>query len=309
MTIKCYYPINPYTQQHVWCANNIFELVYKELVRLYPDFSFKLIDSIEHSKKIGIHHHGFPGCKFGYHRMIIKNEETKKYFIINYYDTLNSIHSINGWDVENIAEIFSSTGAHADNVHYNENNINYTPSSYCLRSKSSEEYLQDNPTAVKSKLSLLFRGTTYFFREYIQNDSRFDVRTDFINELDYIKELQENFISLSLNGTGEICHRDIESFASKCAVIRPQLTVKFHNPLIEDYHYIAIKTDDLLELETSEFYKALSSRIYSKYLEVKDDSKYLNFIAKNGFDWYKNNGSILNNVNILTKLINFNKLL
>ena len=309
MKINCYYPINPYEEQHVWCANSIFEIVFEKLVALYPEISFQLIDSVEYSRKQGIHHHGFPGCKFGYHRMIIENSETKKYFVLNYYDTLNSIHKINGWDVDNIAEIFSSTGAHVDNVYYKEGGVKYTPSSYCLRTNLSERYLESNFIVEKSKLSLLFRGNTYLFREYIQNDDRFDVRTDTINELEYIKELQENFISLSLNGTGEICHRDIESFASKCAVIRPQLTVKFHSPLVEDYHYIAVKTNDLYNLSVPEFYKELSNRIYSKYLEVKDNIEYLRYIADNGYSWYKNNGTVISNVNILTKLINFNKLI
>lgn len=309
MKINCYYSISPYEDQHKWCAVSIFESIYQTLEKLYPTFTIELIDSVLHSYKLGIHHHGFPGCKFGYHRMIIENDVTKKYFIINYADLLTSIHEINGWDVDNVAEIFSSTGAHKDFVYFKSNGINYTPASYCLRSVESEEYIRTNPTKTKSKVSLYFRGNTYLFRGYLVNDDRFDIRTDTLDELDYIKELQDNYISLSLNGTGEICHRDIESFACSCAVIRPKLTVKFNDPLVENFHYIAVEVNDLYNLEPYDFYKELSDRIYSKFLKVKDDLDYLNYIGSNAYEWYIRNGTIAGNVRTITNLLNFDKLL
>lgn len=312
MNIKCYYPKEPYKDQHRWCANVIFEKLTKKLVTTYPSIKFELIDSIGYSEKLGIHHHSNPGQKFGYHRMILENSINKKYFVVNYYDSLQSIHSINNWDTENLIEVFSSTGVHKDHIFYNNSNIDYTPSSYCLRQVTDEDYLLKNKTNTSTNIDLTFRGELYLFRKFLKNDSRFKIINSYYNKLsekDYLKELQDNFISLSLNGIGEICHRDIESFGAFSTVIRPELTVQFHNKLIPDYHYISIPTDDIKSLNTISYYTELSNRLYSKYLEVKNDKEYLRYIALNARKWFIENGTINKNVEILIKLIDFQKLM
>lgn len=311
MVINCYYPINPYKEQHIWSANAIFDQLFKELVKTYTNIKFNLIDSLAYSEELGIHHHGFPGCKFGYHRFIIENSSTKKYFVVNYYDTLTSIHEINGWDTENLVEIFSSTGAHKDTVYYRENTVEYTPSSYCIRSVKGDEYFNSIDTFNKTNTSLSFRGNLYLFRKFLSSDKRFNIVNTYYENLDeteYYKELLSNTISLSLNGTGEICHRDIESFAASCVVIRPELTVKFKNPLINGKHYIGVKTKDLEDVNTQDFYRILSDRLYSKYIEIKDDKQLIEEISNNARQWYKQNGSIKANVDILLDLINLSKL-
>lgn len=312
MNIKCYYPIEPYQDQHRWCANVIFEKLTQNLINLYPNIKFELEDSIGYSEKLGIHHNGNRGQKFGYHRMIIQNLDNKKYFVVNYYDSLQSIHSINNWDTENLVEVFSSTGAHQNLIYFNSNNFNYTPSSYCCRQVEDEDYLLNCTTNISTETNLIFRGNLYLFRKFLKNDSRFKIintHYDKLSERDYLRELQDNFISLSLNGIGEICHRDIESFGAFSTVIRPELNVQFHNRLIPDYHYISIPTKDLDGLDTTAYYIEISNRIYNRYLEVKDDKEYLRSIALNARKWFEENCTIDGNVKILTKLINFKKLI
>lgn len=312
MVINCYYPLSPYKEQHFWCANVIFEQLYKKLVSSHSNITFNLIDSVQHSEYLGIHHHGFPGKKFGYHRMIIENAKNGKYFVINYADTLTCINPNNGWDVENLVEIFSSTGAHKDTVFFKRNNVEYTPSSYCCRSVNGEKFITESVRLQSKVTQLYFRGNLYLFRKYLSNDNRFNIYNTYFNNLDeieYLKELKDNYISLSLNGTGEICHRDIESFGTYCTVIRPELTVKFHNELLSNYHYIGVPVSDLYHLTTQQFYYEFSNRVYEKYMQIKDDTKLLQNISNNARKWYLENGTINKNVKIVHKLLNFDKLI
>lgn len=312
MVVNCYYPLSPYNEQHFWCANVIFEQLYSKLVNSYPNIVFKLIDSVQYSEYLGIHHHGFPGKKFGYHRMIIENTNNGKYFVVNYGDTLTCINKSNGWDIENLVEIFSSTGAHEDTVFFKRNNVEYTPSSYCCRSVNGEKFITDSVFLQSNTTQLYFRGDLYLFRKHLLHDNRFTIYNtynDSLDEIDYLKELKNNFISLSLNGTGEICHRDIESFGTFCTVIRPELTVQFHNKLISNYHYIGVPVNDLYHLTPQQFYFQFSDRLYEKYLQIKDDTTLLRNISKNARKWYLENGTINSNVEILHSLINFDKLI
>ena len=46
-----------------------------------------------------------------------------------------------------------------------------------------------------------------------------------------------------------------------------------------------------------------------KYEEIKYNYELLNTISNNGLDWFKSNGSMISNVEILKKIINLDKLI
>ena len=116
----------------------------------------------------------------------------------------------------------------------------------------------------------------------------------------YFEELTNNKICLSLNGAAEICHRDIEVFSARSALLRPKLELQFHNKLIPDYHYISFEMDNDPIV--------LNKNILNRYNEVKDDIEFLKYISENGYQWYLENGTIDSNVRILKEIININKL-
>ena len=103
-----------------------------------------------------------------------------------------------------------------------------------------------------------------------------------------------------MNGAGEICNRDIEILSVGSVLLRPKLKQIFHDPLIENFHYISF--------ENGSTPKEQLEIIRAKYEEIKTNHDLLNTVAKNGLDWYKRNGTINANVEILKKIININKL-
>jgi hypothetical protein len=117
---------------------------------------------------------------------------------------------------------------------------------------------------------------------------------------DYLMELDNTKISLSLNGAGEICNRDIEILSMKSVLLRPKLTQTFHNGLIDGVHYIGFEYNDDPKLQTD--------IILKKFNEIKDNENLLKNISENGYKWYLNNGTIKSNVNILEKIVDINLL-
>ena len=85
-------------------------------------------------------------------------------------------------------------------------------------------------------------------------------------------------------------------------LLRTKFVGKFHNELIPNYHYIAIDVDDY------EDHKTIADKIINKYIEIKNDTALLDFIGKNGREWYLKNGTAEANADILVKLLDFDKL-
>jgi hypothetical protein len=95
-------------------------------------------------------------------------------------------------------------------------------------------------------------------------------------------------IGLSINGAGEVCHREIEYMAIGLPNLRLEYMTQLDPPLIPDYHYISIPRGNF-PWDTNynrdggpEYVEAYKKR----FLEVKDDREFLSFIVKNARDYY-----------------------
>lgn len=229
------------------------------------------------------------------HVLEIRNNENKKYFLINYWDRPGDfLTDYNGWDPENLIEHFTSAGV--------TKGMNVTPISYCCYSKRHEDIANNirKPFNEKTKNNLIFRGAIYDVRRRLMDLDNTIITDKKLEVYDYLNEINDNKISLSLNGAAEICNRDIEILSVGSVLLRPKLTQKFHNDLIDGVHYIGfnIDNDPKIQLDI----------IKSKYEEIKNDTELLKNVSENGQKWFFENGSIESNVNILKKIININKL-
>lgn len=229
------------------------------------------------------------------HVMTIRNLDNKKYIIVSYWDrAIELTWPGNGWDVENMVELITSAGVHHP--------INVTPFSYTCYSQEFENIAKEKrkPWIEKSNDNLFFRGYLYGERK-VMSEYKPDLFTDSRKGvIDYFDELNDTKISLSLNGAGEICNRDMEILCSGSVLIRPKLNQKFHNELIPDFHYISV--------ENVNNPKEQLDIIIKRYEEIKENSELLNEISNNGLDWFNSNGSLVSNVNILKQIVDINKL-
>jgi len=270
-----------------WSVNNVFRKFH--LLCEKEGIQFNFLD-YNHYKD------GNPSGIYSPHNMRIVNEENGKYIVVSYWDrAIDMIHPGNGWNHENCVDFITSAGV--------TNDMKYTPFCYLpYLVFYSEHYIHAKPFIEKEKNELVFRGFLYGQRYQLAQLNKIKIINEKIQpELAYYQDLTNNKICLSLNGAGEICNRDIEILSARSVLFRPILNFDFHNKLIPDYHYVGFEYNNDPEIQMK--------IILDKYEKIKNDDVYLENIAENGYKWFKENGTIDANVNVLRMLINFDKLL
>lgn len=272
-----------------WSVLLVFKKFYDWFEIEYPNHNISY-DNIAGKKN------GNPSGPYSPHLMIIKNVDNGKYIIVSYWDrAIELTWPGNGWDVNNRVELITSSGVYEE--------IDFTPFSYTTYSYEFEKIAKEKriPYSEKENNSLLFRGYLYGER-LIMSNYKPEYFTNGLKSIEgYFDELNNNKICISVNGVGEICNRDMEILSAGSVLLRPELSQKFHNNLIPNYHYISVEKtyDPIKQLDL----------ILERYEEVKNDYDLLEYIANNGYEWYKNNGTIDSNVDILKKLIKIENLI
>lgn len=114
-------------------------------------------------------------------------------------------------------------------------------------------------------------------------------------------------IGLAIATSAEHCYREIEYMAIGIPFIRLEHMRQLEPPLIPNYHYIAVSREKyglpynshLNREGKDEYVKAYIER----FLEVKEDREFLDFVAKNAREYYLNYCSPINN-NRLNHMLN-----
>jgi hypothetical protein len=298
-----------------WCYKAVFKDYFEYCTKNTSDVNFNYIDSFS----LRISDYKGNNENYGPFYLKIQNPENKKYILVSYWDKLKDItrhNNVTGFDLKNCVEIITSAGAYDSPHSYNPLNDEYTPFAYTTSALECEQIIEQIHKNTQYRTypeTLSFRGLIYEFRNYLTKDNRFNIidkrRGGFLYHNEYLNELNNNHINLSLNGAGEICYRDIEILGLGTALIRFELVTQFHNKLIPDYHYISVPYKDIELKKLDEYYKQLSDRLFDRFEQVKNDKDFIHFIANNGRKWYEENGTVAANVKILTELIDFKKLL
>lgn len=230
--------------------------------------------------------------------LTITNPVNKKYIVVSYWDKSKDLTLSNcGWDYENCVEIICSCGV--------DTSISYTPFTYLIGEKNIYNVVNNNwiPFEEKKDLELFFRGRMYGNREDLFKYNPNNITDKIIPTQEYIKEISERKINLSLNGVAEICHRDIEIMSTGSVLLRPKLNVKFHNDLIPWVHYIPFEFD--LKFSVNKQWEIINNT----FNNVKNNSTLLTKISKNSLEWFRKNATIESNIELLKNVINIKKIL
>jgi hypothetical protein len=230
--------------------------------------------------------------------LTIKNLENNKYIVVSYWDRASDLtKNYYGWDYENCVDLICSCGWDKD--------VKYTPFTYIIQNKTFYDLIETEKTNFKEKkdYELLFRGKLYGFRLELQKIVPNHLTDQLITPKDYFKEISSRKISLSLNGAAEICHRDMEIMATGSVLLRPELKIKFHNDLLPWIHYIPLNFDENSDVKTK------WGVIQNIFNEFKDKDEILNSISQKSQEWFYQNATINQNIELLKKLIDINKLI
>lgn len=293
-----------------WCPTNTYFKFYHLLKKERPDLNISYVDSsVLRSQFEG---YEGPACLYGPFYLMIKNIHTGKYFLISYWDSIKDIFTTKaGFQLDFMAELVTSIGVVVNDIEFKKIPwIKYTPFGYVSFTTECEEELEKlhlkNIEKIIPEKPRFRNFPNDPFRAYLMDDKRFDCidkRNNLLLPPLYMEEIFTHKIGLSVNGHGEICHRDMEILGAGSVLLRTKFIVDFDDPLIPDYHYVAVDVDNYRD------YKTIADKLISKYNEIKDKPDFLNFVAKNGREWYLKNGCTTGNANLLLKLLDFNKLI
>lgn len=292
-----------------WAPANVFFKYYHLLKKERQDLNMMYIDAGTLRKHATIY--TGPNCVYGPHYLMIKNVHTGRYFLVSYCDTNKDIFFNSGFVLDFLEDLYTSSGIINSDIDFKRVSwLNYKPFSYVPSSIECEQelerlHLQNIQKTIPDKPR--FRSFPADpFRSYLLEDKRFDCldkRVNYLTHIEYMNEIFSHKIGLSVNGHGEICHRDMEILGAGNVLLRTKLVVDMHDPLIPDYHYVAVEVNNFRD------YQSIADKLISKYNEIKDKPDYLDFIAKNGREWYLKNGCTDGNANLLLKLLDFNRLI
>lgn len=241
--------------------------------------------------------------------LLIENYDTKETFIFSVSDDLTPV-SLNLKNSENVTKIFISQFIRDKIYHHinEESKSKYFPWIYF----PSNEYdldsfyeLRKQKTPTNDKM--YFRGETT--SRTILNHFNLDVLHwggpigGFYN---YAYEMIDYKIALSIAGRAEMCYRDIECMGMGIPIIRFEYTTELNPPLIPNIHYISVDRPDDLKDWTNLDKNGLphhAEMITNRYMEIKDDQEFLDFISKNAREYYDSylspTSSVKHTINLL----------
>lgn len=292
---------------------NIIHLVGNRLKQRYPDVNFKFIlwhsaqmksfnpltdeyfDKFKHEPQTDM-------------TMIIENDLTKKYIVVNYWD--KGLPQVTTWhDYEDkCVNILTTNGAHTDDISYEvKDNPKIIGTSLIGCNIADEEiinelYLNAHDRIVPDKLwfsSLV----PYLFRTHVLDDDRFDAHGGLSFPLkDFFRKLSQYKINMDINCVAEVSCRSAQILGLGQVLIRPKIRHKLKNELIDMVHYAEVKIDDISD------YKLLADAYIDTFHNVKKDEELIQFISANARKYYEENCTIESHVNIVLNSINLSKL-
>jgi hypothetical protein len=294
------FPPHYATTSHLHAAVKLFKVCRES----YPNIEFTAIDSSKLNEKgeVGPKCYG-PANKFSHFYIIIENPDNKKYFTIGYWDKMRGMNASTSWDLENMVELFAGYGVQDNEKDFKSAGIKYTPiSNMCLHITADQRIQQvwETPKSVPNQL--YFKGGDYDFRSHVYKDGRIKIDNDRVLQHEFIDMLAKDSIIIDINGAAEISPRTFDAFGLGAALIRPKLTIKYHNELIPDYHYACLKVDDLGDWDR------VIDAYFERFEDLKKDPELVQFLAANGRKWYEENATVKAHVSLLKQLINFDKL-
>lgn len=279
---------------------------YRYCKKTYTDIDIQAVNSWNLNEKGEPGPRGLycPSCKYGHFFLIIENPDTKKYFVVSYWDKFRAVNEWHNWDLENCIEKFVAVGIQDNEINFIDSGIEYTPISYMTLHKQAEDRIEEvynNEKSIPERL--YFKGGDYDFRSHMYKDGRIQMDNDRVSPSYFIDILSKNAINVDINGAAEVSCRTFDAMGLRSALIRPKLTIKYHNELIPDYHYAALKCDDLGD------WNAVADAYIDRFEELKRNPDEIEFLSANGRKWYEENATIKSHVNILKQVINLNKLI
>jgi hypothetical protein len=243
--------------------------------------------------------------------MIIEDYDTKETQVLSVSDDLTPT-SLNLQSYDNTKKIFISQFIRDKVYHHvaKENHHKYYPWIYFPSNEYDlEKYYQKRLETEPQDSRMYFRGETES-RTILQhfNSDVFYGGNPIGGFNSYAEELMNFKLGLSVAGRGEMCYRDVEYMGLGVPFIRFEYTTEFLEPLVPNFHYISVeRPNDLFDWMQLDRVgeKNHTDMIIERYMQVKEDKEFLNFISKNARNYYETYLSPTASVDFTIKMMGY----
>lgn len=296
------------------CFNIMFREMYVRFKSLYGNYF-----EIEHLQPEVSTANTSPGSGNNFQ---IFNPENNRSIVLSFADRgMDILSRAFGWENYTVVQYVGGIGINmsVDNIK-KQYNVDYVPFQYPLDKPDSYRWIEQSrlPYDPQSKIrKAAFFGRAHNIRrhilEIIGKHPLFELydNNPYFGGISYFQEMSKYRISLSLNGNGEFCLRDVESLGLGIPMVRSKILTPFHNPFIPDYHFIAATEpciDAWCNYRTYSSPKQVADLFVHTVESNIDNYDVLSTISANGLEYYHKYQNIDYMINLFFEVINVEKL-
>jgi len=221
--------------------------------------------------------------------MLIENYDTQEVVVLSVSDDLTHAILHNYPKVKKILVSQFEKNKISSNLYNGQDFSRFSPWVYFPQNIYNYDTFYNKRKTISNFIDkFYFRGTSLEIRTILNgfNPQYFEGGLPIGGFEAYANDIINYKAAFSIAGRGEFCYRDIENMAMGIPIIRFEYSHEMSPALIPNFHYIStprpsISSEHQLSTEHSHL-------IEKRFLEVKDDKDFLNFISKNARDYYEN---------------------
>jgi hypothetical protein len=275
----------------------VFNQIYEDINLHYAN-EIKTKSKYHTVERLGPCQH--PGGRCGISTMKIINKENNKTTVLSFWDrTMDIVQTKDlGWETLNVVHVIGGLGMFMNPEEIQETyNVKFTPFLYPLEFLSSYKYIEKYKTPYNPNNRIkkaCFIGWIYDSRKQIADILNkhplfelFGTEAEYRGE-NYYEKMSQYALTLSFNGNGEWCLRDVESMGLGIPTVRAEMKTPFYKGLYPGVNYIkGMKPSPNAHMT---FYQHSFEDTAACYIDAVEkainDEELLMSISKNNTEYY-----------------------
>jgi hypothetical protein len=282
-----------------WYVGRIYDEFFKKLSN-NQNHEFVYVNNKELAERYGFYDsnyvQGSPSL-FNHFNLIIRNIENNKTFVhsLNDYAPSVLIQSEN-LQIFDIVKFACSSNLTEDMYKRLSSICTIQPTFGILEDWDDNQLIDQLKNNEKTSNKIIFNGACYaergMYKNYLKGAENFDFRSKHEfpqTKMEYFDDLSHSKFGLSLNGAAIWSYRDFEYFGMGLINLRSKMNVKFHEPLIDGFHYLNVLDEEVKECLYSCDDRNIFLDLLNQKIKNKTENTDLELMRKNANEWFQRN--------------------
>jgi hypothetical protein len=274
----------------------VYNSIYDKLISVYPEVEFSKVNL-----NIIYPICNDPGGRCGQSSMNIINLENNKTVVLSFWDRSMEIVHKEMWPDLDVVHLIGGLGIYETPEEIkNKRGILFTPFLYPMEFEHSYDFIDKirEPYEYSKKIKkACFIGMLYDTRiemgKILNKHPLFEIYGihDGYRGLNYYEKMNSHALTLSFNGNGEWCIRDVESIGLGIPIVRSLMKTEFYGGFKPDIDYIkgSVASDTAHYSYPMYTPKQIAEQFIETVENVINNEELLTNISKRNIEYYDNN--------------------